>query len=412
MQKKKSLITFPDGCKYTGMTKVNKKDNKLIPHGLGFAQWPDKQSYQGQYKNGKFDGWGHYKAPNSHEFIGVWSNGFFKKGEWKKYDGQHYVGEFKKSEFHGTGTMNYSGNYKYEGQWKDNTAHGKGKVTYLKNFEKGEKGEVWKGSFKDGEMHGKFEIVFPDGDIIDAVYKNGSHIKSKYRDKIKPKKFKGEAVEKIEFIKSNYKSDDGVLRNRYYKGYVKVGWEHPHGEGDNVIRNKDKTIYSIEEGIFENGLLVKGTKIEYWSWCILKTIGKWKWNKDGSRHEGISGKGEEFYYKSEQDMKNNKTLGYIKATFDDGKVLKGEVLNPAKINYTDHDFVKKILIKKQFKNAHYISEYNTQGNFEKGEIFFENGDHYKGDFDGDMPHGIGTMTYKDGSKVKGKWYLGNFAKNN
>jgi hypothetical protein len=62
--------------------------------------------------------------------------------------------------------------------------------------------------------------------------------------------------------------------------------------------------------------------------------------------KGISGKGEEFYYKSEQDMKNNKTLGYIKGTFDDGKVLKGEVLNPAKINYTDNDFVKKILIKK------------------------------------------------------------------
>ena len=228
--------------------------------------------------------------------------------------------------------------------------------------------------------------------------------KSKYRDKIKPKKFKGEAIEKIKFINDSIKikgeADDDVLRNREYKGYVKVGWEHPHGEGVNVIRNKDKTTYSIEKGIFENGLLVKGTKIEYWSWCILKTIGKWKWNKDGSRHEGISGKGEEFYYKSEQDMKNNKTLGYIKGTFDDGKVLKGEVLNPAKINYSENTFVKKILIRKIIENTDY------------GEIFFDNGDHYKGAIYGDIPHGIGTLTYKDGSKIKGKWDMGNFAKNN
>ena len=184
--KNKALITFPDGCKYTGMTKKDPKDNKkLIPHGLGFAIWPDKQSYKGQYKNGTFDGWGHYTTPGSQELIGIWKTGFLSKGEMKMKDGQHYVGDFKKSKFHGTGTMNYSGNYKYEGQWKDNVPNGKGKITYLKNFEKGEKDEVWNGSFNDGEMHGKFEIFFTDGDIIDAVYVDGASIKSEYRDERK-----------------------------------------------------------------------------------------------------------------------------------------------------------------------------------------------------------------------------------
>ena len=43
--KNEALLTFPDGCKYTGMTKKDPKDNKkLIPHGLGLAVWPDKQS--------------------------------------------------------------------------------------------------------------------------------------------------------------------------------------------------------------------------------------------------------------------------------------------------------------------------------------------------------------------------------
>ena len=53
-----TLLKFPDGCKFTGMTK--KKGNMLIPHGLGFGLWPNGHSYKGQYKNGQFDGWGNY----------------------------------------------------------------------------------------------------------------------------------------------------------------------------------------------------------------------------------------------------------------------------------------------------------------------------------------------------------------
>jgi hypothetical protein len=223
------------------------------------------------------------------------------------------------------------------------------------------------------------------------------------------KKFKGINIEKTNFVNNNIVSKDNVSGSEEYNGYVKASTECPHGEGTYIIRNKDKSIYSIEKGFFENGLLIKGTEIEYWSWCIHKAIGQWKWHDNGNRHEDLSGKGEELYYKSEKDMKNNKPFGYIKGIFDDGKVLKGEVFKPSQINYTSHDFVKKILIKKRFKNIHYFSEY-TQGDMENGEIFFENGDHYKGDFYEDMPHGIGTMTYKDGSKVKGIWHLGNVTK--
>ena len=225
------------------------------------------------------------------------------------------------------------------------------------------------------------------------------------------KKFKGENIEKIKFTNNNYIAENDVPRNREYKGYVKVGWEQPHGEGTNVIRNKNKSIYSIEEGTFENGLLINGTEIEYMGGCIHKSIGKFKFYDNGNRHEMISGKGEMLFYKTEQDLKKNKPFGYMKGTFDDGKVLKGEVFKPSQINYTSHDFVKKILIKKRFKNIHYKSEYTT-GDLENGEIFFENGDHYKGDFYQDMPHGKGTMIYSDGSKDVGVWFVGSFKKFN
>ena len=225
------------------------------------------------------------------------------------------------------------------------------------------------------------------------------------------KKFKGENIEKTNFKNKDVISKDDVPGNEEYKGYVKTGTEYPHGEGTYIFRNKDKSIYSIEKGIFENGLLINGTEIEYWDWCIHKTIGKWKWHSNGNRHERISGKGEELYYKSESDMKKNKPFGYMIGTFDDGMILKGEVFKPFQINYTSSDFVKKILIKKIYKNTDYLTEY-TNGNLENGEIFFENGDHYKGEFSGDMPHGMGTMTYKDDSKVKGRWHHGNIAEDN
>ena len=243
--KNEALITFPDGCKYTGMTKKDPKNNKkLIPHGLGFAIWPDKQSYKGQYKNGTFDGWGHYTAPNSHEFIGVWKAGFIAKGEWKKNDGQHYVGDFKKSQFHGTGTMNYSGNYKYEGQWKDNVPNGKGKITYLKDFEENEKGTVWKGIFKDGQMHGKFEITFSDGDIIDSVFVNGVRTIAEYRDerKILLKNIKYSDADFLEKASDHLKKD-----KKFILKAVKINGLALEYADDSLKKDKEVVLAAMKE---------------------------------------------------------------------------------------------------------------------------------------------------------------------
>ena len=103
-------------------------------------------------------------------------------GEMNSKDGLHYVGEFKKSRYHGDGKMNYSSNKEYDGQWKDGNSHGKGKLTFLKDYEEHEKGTVYKGTYKNGEPHGIFEIIFPDGDILDATYVDGKQTKHKWRN--------------------------------------------------------------------------------------------------------------------------------------------------------------------------------------------------------------------------------------
>ena len=45
-----------------------------------------------------------------------------------------------------------------------------------------------------------------------------------------------------------------------------------------------------------------------------------------------------------------------------------------------------------------------------GDIFFENGDRYEGEILGSMPQGKGTMHYKDGTYLEGKWVDGNIEK--
>ena len=198
---------------------------------------------------------------------------------------------------------------------------------------------------------------------------------------------------------------------REYKG-SKNNEGIPHGKGSNITRTFDGKINSIEEGKWENGYLVEGSHTFYFhnndrKYFIKKEIGKWRYDKEKNFcEEDLSGEGQELYYKDENDLKNNKPLGYIKGIFDNGTLLKGEVENAFKIDYSDHSFVKKIIIKGKSKKNSNPEGFSTRINL--GEIFFENGDHYEGEIDFDAPQGNGTMTFNDGLKKTGKWKDGNY----
>ncbi|WP_435115332.1 hypothetical protein ACIJYF_04110 [Candidatus Pelagibacter bacterium nBUS_49] len=179
----KPILTFPDGCKYSGMTRKDPKNKKkLIAEGLGYAIWPDGQYYEGQYKKGLFHGWGKYTSPGSHILSGIWKNNFLTEGEMRWSDGRHYFGKFKKSKYHGKGSMNYSGNILYVGNWKDNLADGKGKLTVLKSNEHDKKGTILIGKFKKGTQQGKFEKILPNGSIMDCIFVNGVCTKAKWKN--------------------------------------------------------------------------------------------------------------------------------------------------------------------------------------------------------------------------------------
>ena len=71
-------------------------------------------------------------------------------------------------------------------------------------------------------------------------------------------KFKGKEIEKSKFKSLNFKS-----LNEEYDGFVDVDTGCPHGEGTLTVRNKDKTLWQIEEGIWQNGFLTEGSETTY-----------------------------------------------------------------------------------------------------------------------------------------------------
>ena len=164
----------------------------------------------------------------------------------------------------------------------------------------------------------------------------------------------------------------------------------------------DEKIRMIEDGIWQDGFLLEGSETVFLierAFTIRKEVGKWRYDKEKKIcDEYISGEGEELYYKNEEDLIKNKPLGYVKGVFDDGTLIKGEVFNAFKINYSDQSFVKKIIIKGSSKKKF----------IQLGEVFFENGDRYEGEMQHDMPQGIGTMYYKDGTFLKGDWIDGSY----
>ena len=184
----------------------------------------------------------------------------------------------------------------------------------------------------------------------------------------------------------------------------------PHGKGKHISFRSDGKLNFIEEGIWKNGFLVEGSETLFGDeqtegkYAIKKEVGKWRYDeKKNTCEEFLSGEGEELYYKNEEDLKNNKPMGYVKGIFDDGSLLKGEVYNAYLIGYSEESFVKKITIEgKAKKNSVKIK---------LGKIFFENGDRYEGEIEYDMPQGKGTMYYKeDGTHLEGEWVDGNFKK--
>jgi len=219
------------------------------------------------------------------------------------------------------------------------------------------------------------------------------------------KSFKGKKV-----YHGIFETDDG----KEYVGYCDKKTKRCHGYGKMVEKNSSGKIYSIREGEWINGTFYKGTYSMPPPPVGRKDVGYFKIGSDGD--DALHGEGVEYYsVNSLKNFKEEKWIGHVKGTFKKGRLVKGEILNPSLIKYSEHKGIKKII--------HYSSTLgkNTIGEsawIYKGKIFYEIDPKYKskrpeeqpteyeGKIDFDVPHGKGTMKFKDGSQRTGIWDYG------
>lgn len=113
-------------------------------------------TYEGETKDGYFDGQGIIKYSNGSTYSGEWkSNLRHGKGTYTYY-GQKYVGEWERDKKNGIGTSTNSDGSKYTGEWKNNLKNGQGTYTYSN-------GVKYVGEWEDGLENGQGTITYFSG---------------------------------------------------------------------------------------------------------------------------------------------------------------------------------------------------------------------------------------------------------
>lgn len=162
-----------------------------IWEGFGTIKFSDGNVYEGQTKNGLYNGRGRMTHVNGDIYQGFWkdgkANGYgvfidvsgnMYKGEWVN-DQQHgmgteswnfdrikYVGEFREGKKTGQGKFEFDGGY-YEGEFEDGKFHGQGRYYFA------DTGRQYEGEFRDNNMEGRGVMTWPDGSKYEGEFKNG-----------------------------------------------------------------------------------------------------------------------------------------------------------------------------------------------------------------------------------------------
>jgi hypothetical protein len=126
-----------------------------------FGSWsePNAYEYEGEWKNGLFDGQGtyHHTADD----------------EWKGYT---YVGDYKKHNRHGSGTSTFANGDTYIGEFQDNQYSKQGIFLFAD-------GRIFLGEWADGKANGRFIRYNADGSVDESgIFIDDELITSKYID--------------------------------------------------------------------------------------------------------------------------------------------------------------------------------------------------------------------------------------
>jgi antitoxin component YwqK of YwqJK toxin-antitoxin module len=261
-------------------------DKNGIPNGQGKFTYTLQDEthtiYEGQLKNGKYDGKGTlYKSGSEDiDFSGIFNNG---ESVYYPYENEFYYnltnhviefnGEPGKIKTGSTMVVYYPGGNKfYEGGWKNNQVDGKGTIYFLNGkprevgtFKNGglngpgkkylANGYMQEGSFLDDELDGKAKIYYENGKLsVEGKFKKGK-LMGDYKDYYENGKPKSEGTYDDGMFKEYGRYGDGV--DYYENGKVKYKGEFKDstydGKGTSFNENGD----IIQKGKWEKGVFIK-----------------------------------------------------------------------------------------------------------------------------------------------------------
>ena len=172
VKSEKATIYFDRTTKKWSLEKKDRKQPRYvgeiadgIPSGKGALYLPNG-FYEGEFKNGKFNGKGKRLYFEKGKLVGEFKNNkAHGQGTYTYLDGRKYVGEYKKGKKHGRGTFTWPNGSEYVGYWKFGKREGHGIRTYSN-------GGKYEGEWKNGLFDGQGTYIFEDGRRYEGEWKN------------------------------------------------------------------------------------------------------------------------------------------------------------------------------------------------------------------------------------------------
>lgn len=201
------------------------------PNGFGVMTTPFYVRI-GEWREGKFTGWGREIRRNGRTLEGRFINGLLNgKGILSNAKGK-YIGDFVNGKRHGEGKL-MSDDFEYDGEFKNDFMDGNGKITFLKA------GSSYEGEFRQSQINGHGTYTWQNGNVYTGMMQNGTmHGYGSLRS-ANGEVYDGQFVRGIKRGIGKITSSDGkILNSTFINGHPEsssiIGNESPFPNGQSV----------------------------------------------------------------------------------------------------------------------------------------------------------------------------------